>query len=51
MRLIHSKGFTNSERNQWKVAIFDNLVQSFQAIAAAMEEHEVHFADKDNIVR
>jgi len=49
MRLIHSKGFTNSERNQWKVAIFDNLVQSFQAIAAAMEEHEVHFADKDNI--
>jgi hypothetical protein len=51
MRLIHSKGFTPAERNQWKVTIFQNLLQSFQTISGAMEEQEVEFEDKKNLVR
>jgi guanine nucleotide-binding protein subunit alpha len=50
MRLIHSKGFTPAERNQWKVTIFQNLLQSFQTISGAMEEQEVEFEDKKNLV-
>jgi guanine nucleotide-binding protein subunit alpha len=50
MRLIHSKGFTPAERNQWKVTIFQNLLQSFQTISGAMEEQEVEFEDKRNLV-
>jgi len=49
MRLIHSKGFTPAERNQWKVTIFQNLLQSFQTISGAMEEQEVEFEDKKNL--
>lgn len=50
MRLIHTKGFSNSERKQWKVIIFNNLVHAFQCIQGAMEEHEVRFHDSDNLV-
>lgn len=51
MRLIHAKGFSDSERQQWKVTIFNNLLHAFQVIFGAMEEQEVDFADQDNIVR
>lgn len=50
MRLIHTKGFSNSERKQWKVTIFQNLLHSFQVIFGAMEEQEVDFAEENNIV-
>ena len=51
MRLIHTKGFSTQERNQWKVTIFQNLLNAFQMIFGAMEEQEVDFADENNIVR
>lgn len=50
MRLIHTKGFNTSERKQWKVTIFNNLLHAFQVIFGAMEEQEVDFAHDHNIV-
>ena len=51
MRLIHTKGFNITERKQWKVTIFNNLLHAFQVIFGAMEEQEVDFAQESNIVR
>jgi guanine nucleotide-binding protein subunit alpha len=50
MRLLHTKGFSASERKQWKVTIFNNLLHAFQVIFGAMEEQEVDFAQESNIV-
>jgi guanine nucleotide-binding protein subunit alpha len=50
MRLLHTKGFSASERKQWKVTIFNNLLHAFQVIFGAMEEQEVDFAHETNIV-
>lgn len=50
MRLLHTKGFSSSERKQWKVTIFNNLLHAFQVIFGAMEEQEVDFAQESNIV-
>lgn len=50
MRLIHTKGFSVSERKQWKVTIFQNLLHAFQVVFGAMEEQEVDFAESGNIV-
>lgn len=50
MRLIHTKGFANHERKQWKVTIFQNLIHAFQVVFGAMEEQEVPFEEEDNIV-
>ena len=50
MRLLHTKGFSSSERKQWKVTIFNNLLHAFQVIFGAMEEQEVDFAEEGNIV-
>lgn len=50
MRLLHTKGFSSSERKQWKVTIFNNLLHAFQVIFGAMEEQEVDFAHEGNIV-
>lgn len=49
MRLIHTKGFSSSERKQWKVTIFQNLVHAFQVVFGAMEEQEVEFADPSSV--
>jgi len=49
MRLIHTKGFSQSERRQWKVTIFNNLIHAFQCIQGAMEEHDVAFANPQNM--
>lgn len=51
MRLIHTKGFSKEEREQWKVTIFQNLLHAFQVVFGAMEEQEVDFAEESNIVR
>lgn len=50
MRLIHTKGFSSSERKQWRVTIFNNLVHAFQCIQGAMEEHDVEYKEPGNIV-
>ncbi|KAF4552114.1 Guanine nucleotide-binding protein alpha-2 subunit-like protein [Elsinoe fawcettii] len=49
MRLIHNAGFTPTERKQWKVTIFSNLMHAFQCISGCMEEHEVDFEQSENL--
>jgi len=39
MRLIHAGGFSQDERKQWRVVIFNNLVHAFQIVLREMEEH------------
>jgi guanine nucleotide-binding protein subunit alpha len=51
MRVIHAGGFTETERKQWRVVIFNNLINAFQIILGAMEEQRGHFEDEDNFVR
>lgn len=41
MRLINKGGFTEDERRQWRVVIFNNLVQAFNIVLRAMAEHDV----------
>lgn len=48
--MIHTKGFSDQERKQWKVTIFQNLLHAFQVVFGAMEEQEVDFAEEGNIV-
>ena len=50
MRLINSGGFGEEERKQWRVIIFNNLVQAFVVILKAMDEHSVSY-DASNAVR
>jgi guanine nucleotide-binding protein subunit alpha len=50
MRVIHAGGFNKTERRQWRVVIFNNLVNAFQVILGAMEEQRTEFEDDDNIV-
>jgi hypothetical protein len=50
MRVIHAGGFNKTERKQWRVVIFNNLVNAFQVILGAMEEQRTDFEDDDNIV-
>jgi guanine nucleotide-binding protein subunit alpha len=51
MRVIHAGGFTETERKQWRVVIFNNLINAFQIILGAMEEQRGQFEDMDNMVR
>ena len=51
MRLMHSDGFSRSEREQWRVVIFNNLVHAFQVIFSAMQELEQEFSNSANLVR
>jgi len=41
MKLINKGGFTQEERQQWRVVIFNNLVQAFNIVLRAMAEHDV----------
>ena len=50
MRLIHTAGFGTVERKQWRVTIFSNLLNAFQCIQGCMDEHDVDFEDKQNLV-
>ncbi|KAF2838315.1 guanine nucleotide binding protein, alpha subunit [Patellaria atrata CBS 101060] len=49
MRVIHTGGFSKSEKKQWRVVIFNNLVNAFQIIFSAMQEQETDFEDEDNL--
>jgi len=51
MRLIHTSGFSQQERKQWKATIFANLLNAFQCVQGCMDEHEVDLANKENQVR
>lgn len=50
MRLIHTGGFNRSERKQWRVVIFSNIVNAFQVIVGAMQEQDGAFDNEQNAV-
>ena len=50
MRLINHGAFPKTERKQWRVVIFGNLVHAFGILVAAMGEHEIEFENTENIV-
>jgi len=51
MRVIHAGGFSKIERKQWRVVIFNNLVNAFQILLGAMDEHGTDFENEENQVR
>ena len=51
MRVIHAGGFSKLERKQWRVVIFNNLVNAFQILLGAMDEHGTDFENEENQVR
>ena len=50
MKMIYANGFNDSDRKQWRVVIFANLVSAFHTILLAMEEFEVPFQKPGNNV-
>ena len=51
MRIIHQDGFTYNTKLTYREAIYSNLLESAQAVAAAMDKFKVEPADPSNIVR
>lgn len=43
MRVIHAGGFSKAERKQWRVVIFNNLINAFEIIFSAMAEQALPF--------
>lgn len=51
MKLIHASGFSKSEKDEYRVIIFSNLLNSFKIILEAMEAYEMRFQNPENQVR
>lgn len=51
MKLIHAAGFSKSDREDYRVIIFSNLLNSFKIILEAMEAYDLTFANQENEVR
>lgn len=48
MKLIHAHGFSRSDRDEYRVIIFSNLLISLKAILEAMETYDLLFENVDN---
>ncbi|KAI9228044.1 MAG: putative Gpa2-guanine nucleotide-binding protein alpha-2 subunit [Piptocephalis tieghemiana] len=48
MRLIHTKGFTDLERESHRIVIFTNLLHSMRTILETMERNNVQFDTPEN---
>jgi guanine nucleotide-binding protein subunit alpha len=52
MRLIYTKdGFTKNEKEEWRVIIFNNILDGLRMIVDAMEEFGIPFEFENNKVR
>ena len=52
MRLIYTKdGFTKNEKEEWRVIIFNNILDSLRMTIDAMEEFGIAFTDENTTVR
>lgn len=51
MRIIHEDGFSYETKLSYREAIYSNLLESAQAVAAAMHKFKVEPADPSNAVR
>jgi len=45
MRIIHGKGYSESERLSYKPVVFSNLIQSLIAILRAMNQLKIGFTN------
>lgn len=50
MKLIHTAGFSKSDREDYRVIIFSNLLNSFKAVMEAMETYDLKFSKPENQV-
>lgn len=50
MRIIHQDGFSYETKISYREAIYSNLLESAQAVAAAMHKFKVEPADPSNVV-
>lgn len=50
MRLIHAAGFSASEREAYRIVIFDNIVSSMQAMLEAMDILKIDMENNNNLV-
>ena len=50
MRIIHQDGFSHDTKLTYREAIYSNLLESAQAVAAAMHKFKVEPADPPNVV-
>ncbi|RPA82352.1 guanine nucleotide binding protein, alpha subunit [Ascobolus immersus RN42] len=48
MKLIHAHGFSRSDRDEYRVIIFSNLLVSLKAILEAMETYDLLFENPEN---
>ncbi|KAL0636549.1 G-Protein alpha subunit [Maublancomyces gigas] len=48
MKLIHAAGFSKSDREDYRVIIFSNLLNSFKAVMEAMEAYGLKFSKPEN---
>ena len=48
MKMIHSEGYTEEEKKEYKEIIFSNTVQSMKVIVDAIEEMNVPLGDPEN---
>jgi len=49
MRIIHQDGFSHDTKLTYREAIYSNLLESAQAVAAAMHKFEAEPADPSNV--
>lgn len=50
MKLIHAAGFSKSDREDYRVIIFSNLLCSFKAVLEAMDVYGLNFSKPENHV-
>ncbi|KAJ2955844.1 hypothetical protein NQZ79_g8226 [Umbelopsis isabellina] len=50
MRLIHAAGFSASEREAYRIVIFDNILSSMQAMLEAMDILKIEMENNNNLV-
>lgn len=48
MKMIYAEGFSATDRKQWRMVIFSNLVHAFQVILSAMEEQDTDYDNPNN---
>lgn len=52
MRLIYTRdGFTKNEKAEWRIIIFQNIIDGLRMIVDAMEEFEIGFEFENTTVR
>lgn len=51
MRIIHGKGYNETDRKNFTRIVFQNIVTAIQALIEAMSYLHIQYADNQNVVR